>query len=581
MTPSQLSRCTLFGLALTVGAGGRAIAAQEVVELHVSPEVLALAVGQRQRLFFSAFDARGNIAEQPVYRLGTSNASVAKVEPDGTVVGVAPGIALLVVTAGRGSATVKVLVGEEAVSGATVSDTLTQASDANDALSSASVRQVVVSPPPSPDPVELSVGESRRFSVRPLGVDSTLVAVARWSLTDSVVARFDGLSGNLQAVNPGMTELVAAVPGVAELKWRIEVTPLSLALSPSSMTIGVGDSRSVEAAYYKSQGEAFKPLSGGTWSTSDPAILTVDSKGTIRGVGLGRATLTARGAGGDSATARVTVVGELLFSARGPVTSGAGLYQAILSGTATVQQLLVDGATNLYAVRSPDRATIAFSSDASGRYHVYRMDSETGEIERLTDAPGHQTQPVWTPDGHGIVFTSTRTGTPQIFEMAPDGSNVIQLTHGDNANHSPALSPDGASLAVVRGTGNDERVFLLDRDGSNVRPVRLAEADQTVRTPRFFPDGDLAAVVGIGTRATAIVRWDRQRDLRIPLVTSDNAIRDFAVSRDGRLLLLVIESTERHHEFPVEVLLVNLDTRESTTVTVPLAPGERVANPSF
>jgi len=64
--------------------------AQEVVEIHVSPEVLSLSVGERQRLFFTA---------------------VAKVDPDGTVIGVAPGVATLVVTAGRGSVNVRVSVG--------------------------------------------------------------------------------------------------------------------------------------------------------------------------------------------------------------------------------------------------------------------------------------------------------------------------------------------------------------------------------------------------------------------------------------------------------------------------------------
>ncbi len=185
--------------------------AQEVVEVQVSPEVLSLTVGQRQRLFFTAFDANGNIADRPIIRLATSNALVAKVAPDGTVTGMAPGVAILVITAGRGTAKVRVSVGGGSAGAASPvagiealpSDTLVQrdTSDGGTQVALvAPVRQVVVSPPPSPDPVELSVGESRRFSVRPLGATYAAATLATWSLSDSAVAQFDVLSGALRAL---------------------------------------------------------------------------------------------------------------------------------------------------------------------------------------------------------------------------------------------------------------------------------------------------------------------------------------------------------------------------------------------
>jgi len=161
------SRSIWFSLALALfllaapGSGQ----AQEVVEIHVSPEVLSLSVGESQRLFFTAFDANGNIADHPVIRLGTSNALVAKVNPGGTVTGVAPGVATLVVTAGRGSVNVQVSVGGGSTVVASTAagivltvDTMPQRASAESgprAVLTAPTRQVVVSPPPSPDPMEL------------------------------------------------------------------------------------------------------------------------------------------------------------------------------------------------------------------------------------------------------------------------------------------------------------------------------------------------------------------------------------------------------------------------------------------
>ncbi len=564
--------------------------AQEVVEIHVSPEVLSLSVGERQRLFFTAFDANGNIADHPTIRLGTSNALVAKVDPDGTVIGVAPGVATLVVTAGRGSVNVRVSVGggstelaSAAVGIVLTVDTLSRQDSVESGPRPAitePTRQVVVSPPPSPDPVELSVGESRRFSVRPLGATYAAATLATWSLSDSTVVQFDVLSGSLRALAPGTTDLIASVEGLADLKWRIEVTSLELAVTPAEVVMVTGESRSLEASLLNAGGERFQALSAGRWSSTNPAVVAVDSAGLISGIGLGTATITVTGPDGDTAAADVTVVGDLLLSARGGLGVGAGLYQMSLD-EGTIESVLLDSATNLYAVRSPSYHSIAFASDARGRYDVYRMAPDGSELERLTDAEGHHTQPMWTPDGDQIVFTSTRTGTPQIFRMSADGQAIEQLTRGEVSSHSPAVSPDGGTVAFVRGRGNDERVYLMDPDGEDVRPAQMAEPGRLERSPHFFPNGDLAAVVRIGSTATAVVRWDRERDMRVPLVTSDGTIRSFAVSRDGRFLVVVIESTTRGGKTPTEVLLVDIARHKSTPLAMTLAADTRVASPSF
>jgi len=65
------------------------------------------------------------------------------------------------------------------------------------------------------------------------------------------------------------------------------------------------------------------------------------------------------------------------------------------------------------------------------------------------------------------------------------------------------------------------------------------------------------------------------------LVTSDGAIRAFAVSRDGRFLVVVIESSASGGKTPIEVLLVDIAKHKSTPLVMPLAPDTRVASPSF
>lgn len=570
----------LFATIMTPATVSPAVA-QEVVEIHASPEVLNLEVGQRQRLFFSAFDAEGNIADRPVIRLSTTNALIASVDPDGTVLGVAPGVATLLVKAGRGSATVRVIVG--GAGGSPAGDETganSSASAVSLASAGAAVRRVIVSPPLGPESIILSVGESRRFSVVPLGADSTPVAVVDWSLSDSSVAVFDDLSGNLQARSPGATSLVARVPGLDSIAWQLEVEPLSLKLSVPEPVMVVGASQKARAVFHTASGQPFKPLQAGYWKTSDTTVADVDRSGYVSAKGLGRVALTVTSPEGDSASFMLTVTGDLVLSARGKLGKGVALRQLSLADMSSAD-LVSDGSANVFPARSPSMDMIAWSSDAAGQFDIYVMNTSDGRVARLTDQPGHHTQPVWRPDGRGILFASTRTGTAQIFEIAPDGSESRQVTRGETASHSPAISPDGSTLAVARGSGPAERVYLIDLETSETVQARLAEQGRHERSPRFFPDGDVAAVVAIGTTATAVVRWDRDRDLRVPLVTSDNSIREFAVSRDGRSIVVVIESTDSDRGAPVEVLLVDLATRQSTPLDVPLGPDERVANLTF
>lgn len=585
---------TVLGAALLLAAvpvGGQA---QEIVEVHASPESLTLVVGQRERLFFSAFDAEGNLADQPTYRLGTSNVAVARVEPDGTVVGVSPGETTLVVRAGRGSTNVRVVVaGDPRFTNRTSIDepgvrvaTTAGMSRPGGATGlagdpTASVRQVVVSPPPSPDPIEIPEGRSRRFRVRPLGGDSLPTGVrVTWSLSDSAVARFDAQRGVLVARTPGMTDLVARVPGVDAIKWRIAVTRLHPAITRDRVALVVGERVTLEALWRDAAGRPVGPLPAARWSSSDPSVAVIDSAGTVSGMSPGRSLITVVDTAGERATARVWVVGEMLLSSRGPLGEGADLYQVHLGNPPALWPVIVDSATNLFAVRSPSRDAIVFASDKEGLYDIYRADPDGGNIVRLTDAAGHQTQPIWSPDGKSILFTSTRTSIPQVFAMAPDGSDVRQLTRGDSAAHSPAISPDGATLAFVRGRGTGARVFLMRRDGQNLRPAGLAEANRFERAPGFFPNGDLAAVVQIGDRATAVVRRDAATGARVPLITSDDLIRSFAISRDGRFLAVVIESNGDRSS-RTKLLLIDLTSRRSSSLSVPLAEGEHVASPSF
>jgi Tol biopolymer transport system component len=89
---------------------------------------------------------------------------------------------------------------------------------------------------------------------------------------------------------------------------------------------------------------------------------------------------------------------------------------------------------------SPDGPRILFNSSRDGRFGVYLMDSQGGDIRHLTQdhrmnvlSPAAAAAngvlrlaiaPVWSPDGLRIAFDSTRDGNYDSYTMAVDGSDV-------------------------------------------------------------------------------------------------------------------------------------------------------------
>ena len=86
----------LITAALAASLAGRANAQAAVSEVQVAPGVLALVVGQTQRLHATAYDASGAVIVAGVrYRWVSANVNVARVDSTGEVTAVAAGSALV------------------------------------------------------------------------------------------------------------------------------------------------------------------------------------------------------------------------------------------------------------------------------------------------------------------------------------------------------------------------------------------------------------------------------------------------------------------------------------------------------
>src|SRR5881394_2621525 len=90
-----------------------AAAAQNVAEVQVAPPSVTIRVGERSGLLATAFDRIGNVI--PTIRIiwSSNNVNVAKVDNNGTVTGVANGVAIVEARVGarRGHAAIQVTGG--------------------------------------------------------------------------------------------------------------------------------------------------------------------------------------------------------------------------------------------------------------------------------------------------------------------------------------------------------------------------------------------------------------------------------------------------------------------------------------
>jgi hypothetical protein len=155
--------------------------------------------------------------------------------------------------------------------------------------------------------------------------------------------------------------------------------------------------------------------------------------------------------------------GEIVFSVRDPATQSDIWLQ---DAAGTQRALIATQASEGNPALSPDGATLAYVSDASGSNEVYLIAaSGKGVPVQVTDGGG--SAPKWSLDGRALLFRKGR----HVFQIAvKDGQPVgdaIQRFAVDNLfeGGTYALAPDGNSLyAVQLGAGSIPREIRVITD---------------------------------------------------------------------------------------------------------------------
>lgn len=228
----------------------------------ISPESASVVAGQQLRLAgVTISDLRGNAITNVTPSYVSTVPGVALVQPDGTVVGVAAGNAMIVVTAGSASDTLRLTVAP------------------------APLQQLVL----SPDSMLLRPGDTARVAVKALdgqGNQMALPTLTWTSLTSGITVSSSGLVTASNAVSATIANgavQVASGNVTAQLRVVVFVAPAPalqrLLVSPDSVMLNPGGSAQIQVQAMNNLGGmmAVPPL---TWQSLTNGI-SVSSGGVI------------------------------------------------------------------------------------------------------------------------------------------------------------------------------------------------------------------------------------------------------------------------------------------------------------
>ncbi|HKW86654.1 MAG TPA: Tol-Pal system beta propeller repeat protein TolB [Nitrospiraceae bacterium] len=146
------------------------------------------------------------------------------------------------------------------------------------------------------------------------------------------------------------------------------------------------------------------------------------------------------------------------------------------------------GGLNITPAFSPDGNDLVFATSQDGNSELYKLDTRTKVLQRLTNNSAGDLSPSWSPTGRELAFTSDRGGGPQIYLMDADGSNVRRLTYEGDYNAAPAWSPRGTWIAYVCRTPSREyKLCLISPDGQQRRQITTGSGIDD--SPSWSPDG--------------------------------------------------------------------------------------------
>ena len=554
-----------------------AAAAQNVAEVQVAPPTVTIRVGERSGLLATAFDRIGNVI--PTVRIiwSSNNINVAKVDNNGTVTGVANGVAIIEARVGarRGQAAVQVTGGAAAPP--------PPAPPPGPAAPPP--------PPPGPDPlagqpagngpaaalrlepgvVYLLPSENTRVSPRALREDGSPASpvMVVWTSLRPDVASVDQ-SGNVVALSPGQGTIQATASGAGALTATAPVVVQQAEFAVREGTplmLSPGEVDTLHVIVASQSNRTVNPLVL-QWSSSDQSVARVSLAGVVTAAGPGKAILTVAGLLQNKSIAVSVHPVVAKLSVRPP---RAPEIQVALTGTAkfeaqplTAENVPVPEAPLRWSVADPSIATFdAQTGNLTGR--------AVGKTQLTVRGPGPGLEVTWNVSviAGSVRFTQPRVGIglnqrhTLRANYADDQGNVLgPASNVTWSSDNPQIATVGEDGTVAGAGYGHAKVTATAPGGKTAAADVYVVGEIIVASSRANPPGKF--------QLYAVERSNLAQVTKLTLDTTSAS--DPAFSPDGSRIAFVSQ-----RDGNAEIYVMNADGTGSTRITNDPQPDGRPA----
>ena len=140
---------------------------------------------------------------------------------------------------------------------------------------------------------------------------------------------------------------------------------------------------------------------------------------------------------------------------------------------------------------SPSRQELAYATLAGGDWHVYLLNIETGQQERIGNFPNMAFSPRFSPDGQQVVLSLQQGGNANIYVMDLRTKQMTRLTDSPSIDTAPSFSPDGTQIAFESDRGGEQQLYVMGAGGGAAQ--RISFGAGRYGTPVWSPRGDYIA----------------------------------------------------------------------------------------
>ena len=290
----------------------------------------------------------------------------------------------------------------------------------------------------------------------------------------------------------------------ATAECAVTVVPVkvqSLTLSDSALTVEVTDTASLTVATVVPEDAADKTV---TWTSSAPAVATVDETGLVTAVAMGEATVTATAKDGSGATASCTV------------TVPEAKINALTMNPAALK-LRID--SNQTAAGS-DTLTVTFDPDYA-TYQNLTWESLNPGVATVTPDPNDPTR---------ATVTAVDSGTVTILASSTHGKNQETVTAScavtvEKAADSLSVTPTSKELVINGEEGADSVQLTADVPEGTTDAVKWTSDNVSVATV----NEDTGLVTAKGKGSAVITATCGDKKATVTVTVSDRQIASLSL----------------------------------------------------